>query len=176
MADSGRSLDTVFPAVYEDLRRIARMQRARQGAPVPMGTSTIVHEAYLKLQRGGHLDYPDGDQFMYLAAVTMRSVIVDNARFWLRRKRGGDVRSCSADEVDLVSAQNSEDILALESALGELDEHNGRMAKVVVCRFFGGLGIDETARALAVSPATVKRDWRMARAWLYCRMDLAPSA
>lgn len=177
MADSpGRNLDTVFPAVYEDLRRIARLQRARHGSPLPLGTSTIVHEAYLKLQRSGGPDYPDGDQFMYLAAATMRSVIVDNARHWLRRKRGGDARTVSADEIDLVSIEHGEEILALEDALDALGEFNARVARVVVCRFFGGLNIDETARALSISAATVKRDWQMARSWLYCRMNVAPAS
>lgn len=153
--------------IYEDLKRLARIQRARIFAKKGMGTRSIVHEAYLKLYDTQSDSARDTKELLLLASSTMRSVLIDNARHWMREKRGGKLFDLPLDHVDLVSAQRSDELIALDKALTELSKVNSRLADVVTCRFFGGLSIEETALALAISVATVKRDWVLARTLLY---------
>ena len=162
---------THLPDIYEDLKRLARIQRARVFAKKGMGTRSIVHEAYLKLYDSQAEAANNSEELLLLASSTMRSVLVDNARHWLREKRGGKLSDLSLDQVDLVSAQRSDELLELDKALKELATDNSRLADVVTCRFFGGLSIEETALALNISVATVKRDWVLARTLLYQRLN-----
>lgn len=154
-------------AIYEDLKRLARIQRARIFAKKGMGTRSIVHEAYLKLCHTESGSARNTEELLLLASATMRSVLIDNARHWMREKRGGKQFDLPLDHVDLVSAQRSDELIALDKALMELGKENKRLADVVTCRFFGGLSIEETALALNISAATVKRDWILARTLLY---------
>lgn len=159
--------DRLLPIIYEQLKSLARRHRARIFAKKGLGTGSIVHEAYLKIIESQSPPVADQQQFLFLASTAMRSVLVDNARHWLRDKRGGKLADIPLEQVELTSAQRSDELLELDKALTELSRDNDRLANVVTCRFFGGLNIAETADALEISPATVKRDWILARTLLY---------
>ena len=155
-------------AVYEELRQLARTTRARHGVGETLTATSLVHEAYLKLVDEGRLPFEGRAHFFGAAARSMRQVIVDAARAKNRRKRGGDAPVASLDDVaTLVAPDRPHEILALDEALRRLEAVDERAARVVECRYFAGLSIDETAAALALSPSTVKRDWAAAKAWLH---------
>ena len=162
----------LMPLVYEQLLALARSQRYRWRGDHTLNTVAIAHEAYLKL--AGQASLPAGDRahFFAMAAQAMRQVLCNYARDRQRLKRGG-----GAERVDLedalailplsVSDDHAEQLAALDEALRRLEAINERLGKVVECRFFAGMTIEETAAALGLSPATVKRDWALASAWLY---------
>ena len=157
------SLDSLFTIAYDELRRIAR--RVRGDNAQTLSTTALVHEAYLKLLPS-KIPANDAAHLKLLLARAMREVLIDAARRRQAGKRGGGDLAVTLDEdiqaVPLKAAQ----LLDLHDALEELNRVDPRRASVVECRFFGGLDIDETAAALGLSSATVKRDWRVARAWL----------
>jgi RNA polymerase sigma factor (TIGR02999 family) len=163
-----------MPLVYDELLRLARAHRARLGDGRAPGTASIVHEAYVRLADQDRIDSESRAQFFALASRVMRSVLVDNARWHQRKKRGGGADAVPLDEELLVSESRSEDLLAIDEALVRLESRDERLGRIVECRFFGGLTVDETAEALGVSSASVKRGWNLARAWLY--RDLEPRA
>jgi RNA polymerase sigma factor (TIGR02999 family) len=157
------ALDTLFALAYDELKRIA--QRVRSGGADTLSTTALVHEAYLKLVPS-QLPANDSAHFKLLIARAMREVLIDAARRRDAEKRGGGDFAITLDE-NLQSAPiGAGKLLDLHDALDELNRVDPRRASVVECRFFGGLDIDETASALGLSTATVKRDWRVARAWL----------
>lgn len=172
------SFDRLFPIVYEQLRNLARMQRrSLPGAPATMDTTALVHEAYLKLVDQSQVDWKSRGHFGAVAAVAMRHILIDYARKRTAKKRGGERPKVSLDDIvggvsepGSWSLEEAESMVALDRALQRLEEGSPRQARIVELKFFGGLTIDETAEALDVSPATVKRGWRMARAWLYREM------
>ncbi len=171
-------LDELLPLVYEELRRLARSHRyswRREGMAAP-GTGSLVHEAYLKLVDQTQVQWGSRAQFFFLASRVMRSVLVDNARFNKRIKRGGGQERVELSDQMLVSHQRSEELLALDGALERLSASDERLGDIVVCRFFGGLTVDETAEALEVSPATVKRGWRVARTVLFREIEGEPAS
>jgi RNA polymerase sigma factor (TIGR02999 family) len=157
------SLDALFALAYNELRRIAHA--VRQGRDHTLSTTAIVHEAYLKLVPSG-VPANDAIHFKRLIARAMREVLVDAARRTGAQKRGGGELHVTLDDEVQETALKSAALLDLEEALVELERVDKRRGAVVECRFFGGLDIDETAAALGLSTATVKRDWRVARAWL----------
>lgn len=157
------SLDALFALAYNELRRIAHA--VKQGRDQTLSTTAIVHEAYLKLVPSG-VPANDAVHFKRLIARAMREVLVDAARRTGAQKRGGGELHVTLDDDVQSVALKSAALLDLEEALTELERIDKRRAAVVECRFFGGLDIDETAAALDLSTATVKRDWRVARAWL----------
>jgi len=163
------AFDRLLPLVYEELQRLARHHRYRWGSPDPRapGTTSLVHEAYARLVDLDRTDWECRGQFFSLASRAMRSVLIDNARWHAREKRGGDRREVTLKEAPLVSSQRSAELLDLDTALDRLEEEDPRLARIIECRFFGGLTIPETAEAVGVSEATVKRGWNLARAWLY---------
>jgi RNA polymerase sigma factor (TIGR02999 family) len=170
----------VFDIVYDQLRVLARMQRRRSSRPETLNTTALVHEAFVKLVRNGSLQANDRAHFMALAATSMRQILVSYARRQCAAKRGGGRIPLSFAELEhtVVSGSaageaGSEGLIALDGALIRLGQHSERQQRVVVCRFFGSMSIEETAVALGVSPATVKRDWSMAQAWLYREMQEA---
>lgn len=134
-----------------------------------------MHEAYLKLVNQTHIDWQSRGQFFAIASKAMRSVLVDNARHWQRLKREGARERVELEEGMLVSEARSEEVLALDGALERLNSADARLATIVECRFFGGLTVEETAAALGLSPATVKRDWVAARTWLYRELNERPA-
>ncbi|MCU0290620.1 MAG: ECF-type sigma factor [Thermoanaerobaculaceae bacterium] len=160
-------LELLLPLVYGELKALARANRYRWSNNRAPGTTSLVHEAYLKLagQRRGR--YANRRQFFALASRAMRSIVVDNARWHRRQKRGGGGVQTELDEGMLVSAERADELLAIDEALTRLEHREPRLARIVECRCFGGLSVEETAEALALSPATVKRGWSLARAWLY---------
>lgn len=169
-ADGERTaLDRLLPLVYEELQRLARHHRYRWGPPdrrAP-GTTSLVHEAYARLVDLDRVQWECRGQFFAVASRAMRSVLIDNARWHAREKRGGDRREVPLEEAPLVSSQRGAELLDLDEALDRLEREDPRLARIVECRFFGGLTIPETAEAVEVSEATVKRGWNLARAWLY---------
>lgn len=162
--------------VYDELRQMARRHRAGWRRS-PLGTQSLVHEAFLKLVDQTHVQWQSRGQFFAIASKAMRSILIDNARHYLRLKREGGRERVELDEGLLVSAARSEDLVALDLSLERLHAAEPRLATLVECRFFGGLTIEETAEALGTSPATVKRDWAAARTWLYRELhgDGAPA-
>jgi RNA polymerase sigma factor (TIGR02999 family) len=161
------ALDRLLPLVYDELRLLARRSRYRwSGEPAP-GTESLVHEAYVKLAQQTRTDWANRAQFFYVASLAMRSILIDNARRHGRQKRGGQARAVSLEDVPLVSRQRAEELLALDEALERLEAEDERLVRIVECRFFGGLTVEETAAATGLSPATVKRGWDDARTRLY---------
>jgi RNA polymerase sigma factor (TIGR02999 family) len=152
--------------VYGELCMLARRQRARCGAPGEISTQSLVHEAFLRMAGRSAADWATRGQFFCLASLAMRSVLVDNARYAQRLKREGRWQRVELGEDMLLSVQRSEELLAVDEAVTRLKAANARLGSIVECRFFGGLSIEETAEALALAPATVKRGWNTARAWL----------
>jgi RNA polymerase sigma-70 factor, ECF subfamily len=176
-APRGRdAVDDFFPTVYEELRRIAHRQLGRERPDHTLGTTALVHEAYLKLARLDRIAWQGRAHFLAVAAQAMRRVLVDYAVARRTLKRGGARTAAALDDVpsgDLVAADalaaaatRADELLALDDALRRLAALDERQARVVECRFFAGMSVEETAEALDVSPATVKRDWTLARAWL----------
>lgn len=165
--DSAEVLDRLMPLVYGELKALARSNRYRWGSRPAHATTSLVHEAYVKLARHAG-DRPGGRaHFFALASRIMRSLLVDNARWHTRQKRGGEAEAVPASEVELVSAHRAEEVLALDEALARLEDRRPELARVVECRIFGGLTVSETADATGVSGATVKRRWSLARTLLY---------
>jgi len=168
-----RGDDAAFGALYErtydELRRLARIVRVARASET-LNTTALVHEAYLKLAPGQSLSANDRAHFFRIAARAMRQVLVDAARRRATRRQGGALIAAEPDSTPPAS-RLSADVLALDAALGELEAVHPRQAQVVECRFFAGLSVDETALALGVSTPTVKRDWRIARAWLARALD-----
>ncbi|MGD8277350.1 MAG: ECF-type sigma factor [Gemmatimonadota bacterium] len=166
------AIDRLFPALYDELRRLAHAQRREWHGDYTINTTALVHEAYLKLVRQERVGLNERSHFFALAAKAMRHILMDYARRRQAAKRGGAARpvgleaAAAAEAANPVSPESAAELLSLESALAELEAINERQARVVECRFFAGLPVAETAVALGVSEATVKRDWRTARAIL----------
>jgi RNA polymerase sigma factor (TIGR02999 family) len=151
------ALDELFPMVYENLRRMARRRMRRERTGHTLSTTALVHEAYLKLVDFDRIDWQDRNHFFALASRVMRNVLVDYAVKRKAEKRGGDRDRVPLREGDAVSEVNLGEVLAVHQALQRLQKVDERQVRVVECRFFGGLTIDETSEALGVSPATVGR-------------------
>jgi len=162
-------IDSLLPVIYNDLKRIARFQRSRVYSKNELGTRSIVHEAYLNIVNSD-TKIQNKNQLLFLTSNVMRNIIIDNSRAWQAKKRGGQVKDISIDQISLVSEQRSEEIIAVDEALHELKENNQRLVDVVTCRFFGGLTLEETSLALGLSIATIKRDWTLAKAILFQRL------
>ncbi len=170
LRDGGeRAWEALVPLVYDQLRAIAHRHLAREGSPRPFQTTELVHEAYLKLVDQTQVDWHDRDHFFGVASMVMRRILINDAYRRQALKRGGHAERVPLDEETLpaIGDDRAEQLIALDEALKRLDCLNQRYVRVLECRFFGGLSNEETARALSVSPATVKRDWRAARAWLF---------
>ena len=164
--------ERVFSAVYEELRRIARRERRRLAHGETLSTTAVVHEAYVRLMRDEELPWESRAHLLGTAAVAMRRLLIDRARERLAAKRGGGATPVELDEARSAEAvQASEELLALDEALGRLEGMSPRLAKVVELRFFGGLSEAETGRVLGVDERTVRRDWTKAKAFLH--MELA---
>ncbi len=165
--DPSSPVGDLYALVYDQLRRLAHDQRARQGASETLNTTAIVHEAYLRLAEGNAATWNDRAHFLALAARAMRYVLVDHARARVAEKRGGGARPVSLDEGALPAADRAEELLAIEEALVRLEQHDPRLGQLVQFRFFAGLSYEEIAPVVGLSVPTIKRDWARARAWLY---------
>ena len=160
------ALDLVFARVYAELRRIAAAQVRRVGGENTLGTTAVVHEVYLKLARGAHVDWADRAHFYAVAARAMRQVLLNHARSHLAGKRGAG-RPLPLDESTVAAVSRATEILEMDTALERLAVLDERMGRVVELRYYAGLSVEETAGLLGVTDRTVKRDWRAARAFLY---------
>jgi RNA polymerase sigma factor (TIGR02999 family) len=159
-------LDQLMPAVYDELRRIAHGQLRGEQSGHTLNTTALVHEAYLKLVNLRQVDWRDRAHFFAVAARLMRRILIDYARARKREKRGGGLIQVPLVEGLDIVVEETETLLALDDALARLEALNERQARVVECRCFAGLSVEETAEALGTSPATVKRDWALSRAFL----------
>lgn len=168
--DGRDTLDQLMPLVYDQLREMAHRQLAREVGSRPLQTTALVHEAYLKVVDHSSVACRGQPYFFAAAARAMRQVLVDQARRRKAEKRGGAVQVVSLSEESSTVDAFAANVLDLDRALEELQKRNSRHARVVECRFFGGLSIEETAAALNISPRTVKYDWALARSWLYERL------
>jgi RNA polymerase sigma factor (TIGR02999 family) len=160
------AMDRLLPLVYQELRRIAHRQLQGQRPDHTLGTTGLVHEAYLKLVDQTRIDWKDRGHFFRAAAGAMRRLLVDYARGYRALRRGGGLQRISLDD-DVAVVEQGEMLVALDEALDRLAGLNARLSQVVECRFFGGLTEQETAEALGVTTRTVERDWVKARGWLY---------
>lgn len=167
LTDGNREVvDRLVPEVYGALREIAHRQLSREKSMQTLNTTALVHEAYLKLIKQDRVTWKNRAHFYGVAAISMRRILVNYARDRRAEKRGGKWKAVTLKD-DLVERHTKvEDLISLDQALEKLAEMNDRQSKVVTCRFFGGLSLEETAEALGVSVPTVHRDWRIARAWL----------
>jgi RNA polymerase sigma factor (TIGR02999 family) len=164
--DGRTALDRLVPLVYAELRRMARVQIRCDGRRLTLGTTGLVHEAYLKLIDGARAPVRSRAYFFGAAARAMRQVLVDAARRRNRHKRGGGVEPIPLDQAPPAVDETAYELLELDRALGRLAESHPRPARVLECRFFGGLSVAETAEVVEVTERTVQRDWDFARAWL----------
>ncbi|MGH2406027.1 MAG: sigma-70 family RNA polymerase sigma factor [bacterium] len=160
------AVDRLFPLVYDELRRIAHRQLGRERADHTLGTTALVHEAYLKLVDQTRAKWADRAHFFAVAARAMRRILVDYARRHRALKRGGERARISLEDAALVAEERADTLLALDEALTRLAELDERLSRVVECRFFGGLTEEETAEALGITTRTVRRDWLKAKGWL----------
>lgn len=166
VADPRAVLDRLLPLVYDELRRMAHRELAREDGPRTLDTTGLVHEAYLKLVDERTVPVSNRRHFFGAAARAMRQVLVDAARRRHRAKRGDGVPPLPLDEARVEVDAYAAELVQLDEALTRLAVDHPRPARVVECRFFGGLSVEETAELLEVSTRTIKRDWILARAWL----------
>lgn len=160
------ALETLIPLLQRELHRIAHHHMRAQQPGHTLQTTALVNEAYLRLIDARRAGWQDRSHFLAACSQIMRRILVDHARAWKTAKRGGGAHALPLEEACVVSPEPDTDLVALDEALDALAKHDPRRAKVVEMRFFGGLTVEETAAALAISEESVLRDWRLARAWL----------
>jgi RNA polymerase sigma factor (TIGR02999 family) len=161
------ALDKLMPLVYRELRRLAKSRLSAERRNHTLNTTALVHEAYIKLADQKRVKWKNRGQFFALASQAMRRILVDYARRRSAAKRGGqDVISLNDTDV-AIAEMRPDELVALDQSLDRLAAFDERQSKIVECRFFGGLSVEETAQVIGVSPATVKREWAVAKAWLF---------
>jgi RNA polymerase sigma factor (TIGR02999 family) len=160
------ALDSLTPLLFEELHKIAGSYVRGERRPQTLQPTALVNEAYLRLSSWRNVEWRDRGQFLAAAATTMRRILVNHALAKRAQKRGGASIQTALDNVAAVFEERTLDLLALDEALEKLAVLDPQQAKVVELRFFGGLTIEETARSLEISHATVEREWKLARAWL----------
>jgi RNA polymerase sigma factor (TIGR02999 family) len=167
----------LFALVYDELHALAHRQRRRWQGDHTLNTTALVHEAYVKLVAQKRIDLESRTHFLAFASRAMRHIVCNHARASGTRKRGGGLERLSLDSMDLpagaasAAGEDADALLALDDALRRLEEVAPRQSRVVECRFFGGLTVEETAAALGISPRTVRRDWQLAQAWLHREIE-----
>jgi len=161
------ALERLMPLVYEELRRLARRHMNRQRPGHTLQTTALVNEAYLRLIDSSQVQWQNRAHFFAVSAQLMRRILVDFARSRKSLKRGAEARQITLDDSLEVSSERGADMIALDDALNALAEMNPRQSQIVELRYFGGLSEEEIAEALKISPRTARRDWSLARAWLY---------
>jgi RNA polymerase sigma factor (TIGR02999 family) len=165
------ALERLTSLVYDELRALARSHLRGERHRLTLQPTALVHEAYLRLAPGGQVKWEDRAHFFGVASRLMRQVLVDHARARQAKKRGGEATLVDVTEVDPSSSPRGVDVLALHEALDRLAVLDAASVRIVEMRYFGGLTVEETAEVLEISPATVKRDWQAARAWLLQEMS-----
>ena len=162
----GSALDRLMPLVYDELHRLARRYMRQERPNHTLQATSLVNEAYLRLIDVNRVEWRDRAHFLAVAAQMMRRILVESARNRRRQKRGGGAVHVNFDDVQELPDLKERDLVALSDALSALAMCDARMGQVVELRFFGGLAVEETAEVLNVSPETVMRDWKTAKAWL----------
>jgi RNA polymerase sigma factor (TIGR02999 family) len=160
------AMDRLLPLVYDELRRLAEGQLRRERVGHTLSPTALVHEAYLKLVQLDRIDWKGRAHFFGACAHSMRRILISYARMKKANKRGAGSEHVPIENVVLAAQERPAEVVALDEALTKLEQLSERQARIVECRFFAGMGVEETAAALDVSPATVKRDWTTARAFL----------
>ena len=163
------ALERLVPLVYDELRQVARRQLNRESPGHTLSATALVHEVYLRLLQQRQLAADDRDSFLAIAAQTMRRILVDHARARRRLKRGGNERPIqleTGDDVPLLTDVEADEVLAIDLALERLAQIDERAHRVIECRIFAGLTLEETAQALSISSKSVQRTWTTALAWL----------
>ena len=163
---SQTAFNALTPLIYKELHRLAERYRSKERPDHTLQATALLHETYLRLVDADTVDWQNRAHFFAIAARLMRRILVDYARARSYQKRGGDARRVTLDESEIATLEPGDDFVALDEALRMLATVDPRKAEVIELRFFGGLTVDETAEVIKVSPDTVKRDWRLARAWL----------
>ncbi len=164
---NAEALNALMPLVYGELRRIAGRHMRHERINHTLQTTAVVHEAYLRLIDQRRACVEDRDHFFALASQLIRRILVDYARAGKTGRRGGGVPALTLDEAIAPPSSRGLDVVALDDALSSLARLDPQQSRIVELRFFGGLSIESTAQVLGISPATVKRDWSTAKAWLY---------
>jgi RNA polymerase sigma factor (TIGR02999 family) len=162
-----QALDKLLPVVYDELRRQAARYLRRERPGHTLQTTALIHEAYLRLIDQKSVQWQNRAQFFGIAAQMMRRILVDHARTKHRAKRGGSDVRVSLTDATSVTKDPDLNLVELDEALNRLEKIDPQQSKIVELRFFSGLNVEETAAALQISPATVKRDWKVAKAWLH---------
>ena len=168
------ALDKLYPLVYKELQRGAHRLKKQFFNLDTLNTTALVHETYLKLLQSGTTDLKNRAHFFYISARAMRQILINASLRKRTLKRGDNQKLLDLDELEerlVLSDRTSEDLLLLNDALKKLELQDERQAAIVECRFFGGMTIEETAIVLNISPATVKRSWSYAKAWLYVQLN-----
>jgi len=169
-AGDEQALEALLPVVYKELRRLAHRYLQKERRDHTLQSTALVHEAYLRLVKQGGARFENRNHFFAICAQLMRQILVEYARAHRAAKRDGG-RSITFNEEIAVFKNRAVDLVELDDALNDLAKLDPQQSRIVELRFFGGLSIDETARVLGISPATVKRDWATAKAWLYYHMS-----
>jgi RNA polymerase sigma factor (TIGR02999 family) len=169
-----KAFSDLLPLVYDELHRIAARNRDHWEGEETLNTTALLHEAYMRLADQSAPEWQSYPHFLAVASTAMRQILVDYAKRKRAVKRGGGYRRVGLEAIDLSPdgiqgsvSSRTETLIALDDSLRRLEEHDKRQGRIVECRFFGGMTIDETATALGIAPATVGRGWLMAKAWLH---------
>jgi RNA polymerase sigma factor (TIGR02999 family) len=165
------ALEKLVPLVYDELHRIARRYMKHEPAGHTLQTTALVNEAYLRLIEQKGMKWQNRAHFFAISAQLMRRILVSMARARYANKRGGEARQVSLDEALVISEERAAELVALDEAMNELAALDPRRSRVVELRYFGGLSVEETAEVLKISPETVMRDWKRAKAWLYTELN-----
>jgi RNA polymerase sigma factor (TIGR02999 family) len=167
-AGEASALERLVPLVYDELRRLAHRHLARESGT--LGTTELVHEAYLKLIDQTRVEWSGRAHFLGVASIAMRRILVDRARRRRRLKHGGPLVPIPLDDIDVSADERADLVVALDEALDRLRILDERQARVVECRFFGGMSEEETAEVVGIGLRTAKREWAKARSWLYTEL------
>ncbi|HEV7394949.1 MAG TPA: sigma-70 family RNA polymerase sigma factor [Pyrinomonadaceae bacterium] len=166
-----QALEELLPLIYNELRRLAHNFLYSERTGHTLQTTALVHEAYLKLSDQKSARWQNRAHFFAIAAQAMRRILIDSARSHAAEKRGGAREKVSLDDAPEISSEPDKNLLALDEALNRLQEIDPQQGRIVELRYFGGLTIEETAEVTKLSPATIKREWTMARAWLHQKLS-----
>ena len=169
------ALDRLLPQIYAQLRRLAASYLRRERRDHTLQATALIHEAFVKLIDQRAVRWQSRAHFFGIAAQAMRRILVDHARAHQAAKRGDGERPVSLDDVAVIGAMPDVELLALHEVLTRLEALDPRQSRLVELRFFGGLTLEETAEVLQISPATVGREWTLAKAWLYAELTRTPS-
>lgn len=172
-AGDREAFDALFVAMYAELHQLAEGQRQRWDGDYTLNTTSLVHEAYLKLVDQNRVEWSDRNHFLAVSAKVVRHILINYAERKRASKRGGGREEVPVEEANPLTEEVAEEVLTLHDALQRLEAVNERQARVVEARFFGGFTLEETGTLLDISTATVKRDWLMASAWLHREIERA---